>query len=66
MDSPTDIISLDLYIREFVAKNSFFLLLSYNLLKGIARATPWATDDKIVQILSGLVPYIKNGKQKEK
>jgi hypothetical protein len=57
-----NMISLDVYIKAFISNNSFFLLLVYSLLKGTAKVTPWAHDDKIIQIFGGLIPFVKKSK----
>ena len=52
-------IHLDPIIIEFVSKNYLALTLFLFLLKGIAKMTPWATDDKIAGLLVGALRAVK-------
>lgn len=54
--------SVDPYIVEFVSKNFLGLLLVREVLKRVAKITPWAGDDQIYQILTGLFGIIRNWK----
>jgi len=45
---------VDKEIIQFLSDNAFALLLCFNLLKGIAKLTPWAKDDEIIQMIGGI------------
>ena len=47
---------VDAYILGFVTENPVTCLLIIGILKIIATETPWAIDDKIVQLITGLLP----------
>lgn len=48
-------IEIDAILVGFVASNPVTCVLALAVLKVIAKATPWAVDDEIVQILTGFV-----------
>jgi len=48
-------IALDPILVAFLSKNIITLGVALKLLKELAKATPWALDDKIVQIATGLI-----------
>lgn len=45
---------MDAMILDFVSKNPITILLILGVLKIIAHETPWATDDKIIKLITGL------------
>jgi len=46
---------MDALLLEFIKENIVTLGLVMVVLKEIAKATPWAVDDKVVQILTGFL-----------
>jgi len=46
---------MDTILLEFVKENLVTIGLVLAILKEIAKATPWAVDDKIIQILTGFI-----------
>ena len=44
---------MDAVLLGFVKENLLVIGLALGILKVIARATPWAVDDEIVQVLTG-------------
>lgn len=46
---------MDAWLLEFLKENMVTVGLALALLKVIAKATPWAVDDEILQILTGFV-----------
>jgi len=46
---------MDALLLEFVRDNLVTLGLALAILKVIAKATPWAIDDEILQILTGFI-----------
>ena len=46
---------MDALLLEFVKENLVTLGLVLAMLKVVAKATPWALDDEILQILTGFV-----------
>ena len=54
--------SVDPYIVEFVSKNFLGLLLAREVLKRVAKITPWAFDDQIYQIFTGLIGIVRRHK----
>ena len=46
---------MDTLLLEFIRDNLLTLGLALAILKEIAKATPWAVDDNIVQILTGFI-----------
>ena len=48
-------IEIDSIIVGFVTANPVTCLLALKLLQIIAKATPWAVDDEIIQILTGFM-----------
>ena len=46
---------LDPIIWEFVQGNFVFLTLIFSVLKVVAKKTPWAVDDEIVQIFTNFL-----------
>jgi len=48
-------IQLDAYLTEFIQHNYLSLTLIFAVLKTLAKATPWAVDDDIIQILTGFM-----------
>jgi hypothetical protein len=46
---------IDEILLTFVRENLVTLGVVLAILKAVARATPWAVDDEIVQILTGLI-----------
>jgi len=48
-------------ITQIVGNNIITISLGLIILKWIAKKTPWAGDDKIHQILTGLFQLIKSG-----
>ena len=56
---------MDAWLLDFMKENMVTGALILSLLKAVANATPWAVDDKIVQILTGFLnrKENKNGKQ---
>lgn len=59
-------IELDPIVIEFLAKNIFTINVALFIVKGLAKITPWAKDDQILQIFSGAVDLYKNRKIEEK
>ena len=55
-------ISLDPIIQEFVSGNILFLYICYQLLRGIAKMTPWAWDDSIASLLLGVFQPVRDKK----
>ena len=49
-------INLDQPLMEFISLNWFSLSILIGVLKIIAKATPWSTDDSILELVSGLFP----------
>ena len=45
--------NMDAVLLDFVKDNIVTIGLALSVLKVIAKATPWAVDDQIVQILTG-------------
>jgi len=54
--------SVDPYIVEFVSKNFLGLLLAREILNRVAKITPWAVDDQIYQIFTGLIDIVRRHK----
>ena len=52
--------SFDPILLDFVQGNAITIGLVFAILKVIAKNTPWAVDDEIVQILTGFFSH--NGK----
>ena len=52
-------ISLDAYVIEFVKNNWISLMMFMALLKGIARLTPTAYDDRIATLLARMIGIAK-------
>lgn len=48
-------IKMDAILLEFVKENMVTLCLLLGVLKVIAKETPWAADDEIIQILTGFI-----------
>lgn len=46
---------MDQLLLSFIQENIVTLGLALAVLKAIAKATPWAIDDEILQILTGFV-----------
>lgn len=46
---------MDAWLLDFMKENLVTLGLALAVLKAIARATPWAVDDEILQILTGFL-----------
>jgi len=46
---------MDALLLEFVKENLVTLGLVLAMLKVVAKETPWAIDDKILQILTGFI-----------
>jgi hypothetical protein len=46
---------MDVLLLEFIRDNLLTIGLVLAVLKEIAKATPWAVDDNIVQILTGFI-----------
>ena len=46
---------MDALLLEFVKENLVTLGLALAMLKVVAKATPWAIDDEILQILTGFL-----------
>lgn len=46
---------MDAVILEFIQGNFITISLILAVLKMVAKETPWATDDKIIEILTGLM-----------
>ena len=44
---------MDALIIPWILANPFTIMVALAVLKVIAKATPWAVDDEIVQILTG-------------
>ncbi len=53
--------NLDVMIISFIQGNVLTIMLVMGLLKVIAKVTPWAWDDSIVSLLSGLVESVRGG-----
>ena len=53
-------IAVDPYIIEFVGNNWLGITLFLAGLKGVARMTKWAGDDKIYTMLSEMFGAVKN------
>lgn len=52
---------MDTWLLEFTKENMITISLILSILKLIAIETPWATDDKIIKILTG---FLGRGKEK--
>ena len=50
---------MDAILLEFVQNNMVTLCLALGVLKVIAKETPWAADDEIIQILTGFFGKLK-------
>ena len=46
---------MDTIILEFLKENIITITYGLAVLKVLAQATPWAEDDKIIEILTGLI-----------
>lgn len=46
---------MDVMLLDFIKDNLVTIGLSLSILKVVAKATPWAGDDQIIQILTGFV-----------
>jgi hypothetical protein len=46
---------MDEFLLAFVKDNLVTLGLALAILKAVAKATPWAVDDEILQILTGFL-----------
>jgi hypothetical protein len=46
---------MDVIILEFIQENFITISIILAVLKMIAKETPWATDDKIIEIFTGLI-----------
>lgn len=46
---------MDALLLNFIKENIVTLGLALSILKAVAKATPWAIDDEILQILTGLI-----------
>ncbi len=55
--------TMDLMLVNFVSNNWLTITFVLAILKGLAKITPWANDDKIVQVFSGAFDMIKNRKK---
>jgi hypothetical protein len=53
------------WISKLVAGNVIIFGGLWAFLKAIAKATPWAGDDKIIQILTGAVAAVKEAVKKK-
>jgi hypothetical protein len=51
--------NLDPYIIEFVSGNWLALSLALGVLKVIAKMTPWAHDDEILQVFTGIFSQVR-------
>ncbi len=47
---------MDAWLIAFIQDNVFTIGAVLAVLKVVAKATPWAVDDQIVQVLTGLIP----------
>lgn len=50
---------MDQWLLDFVGKNWLTISFALVLLKGVAKITPWAQDDEIVQILTGAFDLLR-------
>lgn len=50
-----NMIALDPILMAFLSGNLITLGLALKILKEIAKATPWAVDDKVIQIVTGFI-----------
>jgi len=59
-------ISIDAFIASAVKENFLAITLGIAFLKGLADISPWAWDDKVVQLIESMLSGIKriNGKDK--
>ncbi len=48
--------NLDAWLIPFITKNVITLGIVVKALKILAKKTPWAADDEIVQLFTGLLP----------
>ena len=44
---------MDAFLVPFIADNTFSIMLVLGILKIVAKATPWASDDEILELLTG-------------
>ena len=51
---------------EWLKQNAIFIGLVFVALKSIAKATPWAGDDKIVSMLKGIIERLVGGQSIDK
>lgn len=51
---------MDSILVPFIVENPYTIMLVYGFLRIIAKATPWAIDDEIVQLITKL-PVPKKG-----
>jgi hypothetical protein len=58
-------IYMDAWLSEFLSHNMLTLSLCIFLLQGIAKITPWATDDKLTTMLSELFSKVQIKMTKE-
>ena len=56
----TDIIILT-FVKNFLSNNLIAITAILWILKSIAKATPWAIDDEIIQIVTGLISKLAPG-----
>jgi len=49
-----NMINMDAWVLAFMAKNVITCGIIWKVLGAIAEATPWAVDDKIHQIITGI------------
>ena len=57
---------MDQYLLKFIGENWMTMYLAITMLKGIAIITPWATDNKIVTLLSQAYTVLRTGKAPDK
>lgn len=52
------------FFTKFINGNIIWLGMLWVILKYVAKMTPWAGDDKIIQIITGLFSQLKREKKK--
>lgn len=50
---------MDKDLLEFVSNNWLTISFCLGVLKGVAKITPWAKDDQIIQVFSGALDALK-------
>lgn len=54
---------MDTVLLKFISENILTITVFLGLLKGLAKITPWAGDDQVVQVFTGAFDKIKGSKK---